>query len=227
MTREDERLDPGEAGARKRVPAWFRIPISRRNAERWAQAKRAFEQHDADRTRVAGTIVCVAYALVWLIGWTPSSTWTGGLASIFTINDQPPIPVVLPSLRGGKFVPWGFAGFFIFAAAPFMRTQGRSARLVCALGIFALCGEGVWLVLRGIATLEGTIPLGQAIIWVVVPLGIAAWVLLGPQNEEAEREAAAKQEQRSSPLAGLVIVGAASALLFVLAVWVLFGRPFP
>lgn len=223
MTREDERLDADEAKAGRRVLAWFRIPVSRRKAKSGSRPERPAQR----QSRIVGTVICVVYAVVWLFGWTNPSWWTSEWGSIFTINDRPPIPVELPAHRGGKFLPWGLAGLFTFLAAPFLRTQGRSAQLISALGTVGLCAEGAWLVLRGFVTAEGAVSLGQAVLWLVVPLGIAAWLLLGPPNPEAELRAALMYEERRSPLAILVIVGAASVFLFVVATLILFRLPFP
>src|SRR5262245_34508373 len=122
MTRQDERLDPEQIKARDRVLAWFKVS-RRRNPDPVSQPTGTVAYADNDPTRIVGTIVCMIYALVWLMGWTSDSWWAGS-ASFFDINDQRPIPDVLgrpPAYV--KFVPVGFAGLFIFLTAPFMRTQ--------------------------------------------------------------------------------------------------------
>lgn len=225
MAQQDGRLDPREKRARDRVLAWFRIPASRRGDA--LSSPGAFERVDTDTTMMIGTIVCLIYAMVWLVGWTPSSWWTGSTA-FFNINDQPPIPVRIPSYRTGKFVPWGFAGCFIFLTAPFMRAQSRNAQRICALGIFIMCAEGGWLLLRGLVTSQGVLSFGQAILWVIVPLGIAAWVLLGPPNPGAEAREARMYERRQAWVPGTsIVIGVAALVLVLLALFVLFQLPFP
>jgi hypothetical protein len=115
-----------------------------------------------------GTIVCLLYAALWVVAWFfPSLT----LHSLFWTALHPPTVV--------KYVPpiWTV---LLFLAAPIMRRDARAAQIAVSVGILVTIAPGVW------DALHGGVLLGDAMMWLIVPLGIAVWVI-GPPLSDAER----------------------------------------
>jgi hypothetical protein len=122
----------------------------------------------------AGALACWAYALCWVILW-----WSP--------DALPPVVRVFEPIVSGRSharISALVAGGLLFVAAPFVREETRLKRFFFALAIVALVAPGLWL-LAGfyldrypIAT-RPTVTWSEAVLWLLLPLGIAAWVGAG------------------------------------------------
>jgi hypothetical protein len=119
-------------------------------------------------TQKIGTIVCLLYAVLWVVAWfNPSLT----LQTLFWSVLHPP-PVV-------KYVPPIWTAL-LFLTAPVMRRDARTSQIMVSAGILLTIAPGLW------AALQGGVLLEDAMVWLIVPLGIAVWVF-GPPLSDAER----------------------------------------
>lgn len=152
---------------------------------------------------------CWLYAAIWLIASLEPSGLLGAIVA------PPPV--------GAKYIPGGLAGAFLFAAAPFMRRQERKMGWVFAIGTVALLSHGV-----GLAA-QGHVGLGEGLLWIAIPLAIAAWVLTGSYNRLEPPDAIASQVARrtTSPLAVLLILGVVIVMLGAVAIATVGFGPFP
>jgi len=123
----------------------------------------------------AGAACCWLYALCWVVlWWTPDSL--------------PPVVRAFEPIVGGRSharISALVAGGLLFAAAPFMREETTVKRAFFALAIVALVAPGLWLwvataVDPGAVRPEVTI--AEAMLWLVPPLAVAAWVMAGTRT---------------------------------------------
>lgn len=135
---------------------------------------------DTELRRKIGTIACLLYAVVWVVAWYDPSP---ALMTMFDTFLHPP-------MRGGRYIPL-MAAALLFGAAPFMRRDIRRAQIMVSLGIVLVISPAL------VVALQGDIPLGHVLAWVVVPLGIAVWVFFGPRDPDAEIRAAAEEAKTS------------------------------
>lgn len=164
---------------------------------------------DAELTQKVGKTACLLYAAVWVVAWFDPPH---ELTALFEGYME---------LRHGKYLP-PVCLALLFGAAPFLRDDTRLAKIMVSLGIVLGMSNAAWV------ALQGNIPIGHVLYWVVVPFGIAIWVFFGPRNPEAEeREVLEQERRRPSPFAGLLFLAVLSLFLFLLAVVVLFRLPFP
>lgn len=114
-------------------------------------------------TQKIGTIVCLLYAVVWVVA----------------CFDPPPAMAPMFDYPGiGKYAPPVLTAL-LFAAAPLMRRDIRRMRIIVPLGIVLMISPSL------LVALQGGLPLGDVTLWLIVPLGIAAWVFFGPGNPDA------------------------------------------
>lgn len=114
-------------------------------------------------TQIIGTIVCVLYALLWVAAWLyPSLSQT----LFWSALHSPYVPPIWTAL--------------LFLAAPLMRREARRSQIMVSAGILLTIAPGLWGALRGGVLLE------HAMVWLIVPLGIAVWVI-GPPLSDADR----------------------------------------
>ena len=141
--------------------------------------------------QIIGTVVCLLYAVVWLVAWFDPPL---ALTALF---DRSP-----PGRAIGKYVPPIWAAL-LFAAAPVMRRNTRTSQIYIAVGILAFIAPG----LSGGA--QGRVLPAEALLWLVVPLAIAVWVF-GPPLSDAERAAlpSYRREPMDAGPALLVVLGA-------------------
>ena len=120
-------------------------------------------------TQIIGTVVCLLYALLWVAAWLDPSLI---LQTLFGSAPHPPPHVV-------KYVPpiWTV---LLFLAAPIMRRDARRTQIMVSAGILLTIAPGLWGALRGGVLLQ------DAMVWLIVPLVIAVWVV-GPPLSDAER----------------------------------------
>jgi hypothetical protein len=154
-------------------------------------------------------IACWFYAALWLV----ASLEPSGLLGV----------IVAPPPVGVKYIPGGLAGAFLFAAAPIMRRQERKMGWVFAIGTVALLSHGVWL------AAERHVGLGEGLLWIAIPLVIAAWVVTGSYNRLEQPDAIAPQIARktTSPLAVLLILGVVIVMLGAVAMTTIWPGSFP
>jgi len=153
-------------------------------------------------------VACWLYAGIWFVA---SLEPAGVLGEI-----------VAPPPVGIKYIPGAIAGAFLFAAAPFMRRQERKMGWVFAIGTVALLAHGLWL------AVQGQVGFGEGLLWIAIPLKIAAWVMTGSYNRLERPDATASQlAPTTPPLAVLLIVGVVLVMLGAVALATLWLRPFP
>jgi hypothetical protein len=116
-------------------------------------------------SQIIGTVVCLLYAVVWIVAWFNPPT---ALTTMFYSDLHPGFH---------KYIPPVFAAL-LFAAAPVMRRDTVQSRIICSAGIVAMMLSGLWSVVQGSTRLD------DAVVWLGVPLGIAAWVFFGPGPPE-------------------------------------------
>jgi len=94
---------------------------------------------------------------------------------------------------------------------------------VFAIGTVALLSHGVWL------AAERHVGLGEGLLWIAIPLVIAAWVVTGSYNRLEQPDAIAPQIARktTSPLAVLLILGVVIVMLGAVAMTTIWPGSFP
>lgn len=123
---------------------------------------------DKELTHKIGTIVCLLYAVIWVVAWFDPPT---ALTTMFDTDLHPTLP--------GRIIPPIFAAL-LFAAAPVMRRDTRTSQIMVSVGIVVMISSGLW------SAWQGGIPFDQVLFWLVVPLGIAAWAFFGPTKPDSE-----------------------------------------
>ena len=119
-------------------------------------------------TQIIGTIVCLLYAVLWVVAWLDPS-----------LTQYIPFWSWLHTPHGVKYVPPIWTAL-LFVAAPVMRRDARTSQIMVSAGIVATIAPGLW------ESLQGGVLLKDAMVWLIVPLGIAIWVF-GPPLSDADR----------------------------------------
>jgi hypothetical protein len=124
-----------------------------------------------------GAAICWVYALCWVILWWSQDT-------------LPPLVRVFEPIVSGRSharISALVAGGLLFVTAPFVREETGLKRIFFALAIVALVAPGLWL-LAGLyldwypIAVRPTVTLTEAVLWLALPLGIAAWVAAGTRS---------------------------------------------